>query len=723
MTNHDPSRPGFLKIIDRRVVARRVVAHEDGIRASDFSTPSRRARVVAIASRRVARANRCDSPNSRRASSDARGTRRRASLSGDMRATRAGRATATLVVTSSTSASRARGGRGVARVGRGARGGPLSLVVRARATGARAASVGVEDDARGWVETRGVPRRRSRIHGVVRASASASASGDASEAGGLGGAAGALTQVLSGLTVSLAMVPESLAFTFVAGVSPIVGLHAAALMGLATALLGAQPGVISGAAGATAVVFAPLVASHGVEYLFAAVLLVGVIQVACGAMRLGKFIRLVPQPCMIGFVNGLAIVIGMSQLETFAGLSGNALGTTLALTAFTMALIRTIPKLSFVPKGVPAPLLAIASCATLTNSLKIATKTVGDVAPVSGALPSLHLPNVPVSLETLTVIAPYALSVAAVGLIETLLTQQLVDDVTEKRTATHTECIAQGVGNLVNGVCGAMGGCAMIGQSMINVNSGGRTRIAGVTCALAILSYVSFGASFIERIPMAALTGTMLCLVLDIFDWTSFSRIKKIPKTDAVVLFLVTGVTVATNLAVAVFAGVVLSALGFAWKSSQRIDVSRTEIDASEALCELTGPLFFGSVQSFTEKLDPRNEPLKRVVLDFAQSKVWDSSALVAIDELADKYRSLGKTLTLRHLSPDCAKLLTKAEDLIEVDVLTDPVYTIGADYDASQLQETTEALTGRNRRNIGWPSHSPLSPEEEYALKRQYNR
>ena len=365
--------------------------------------------------------------------------------------------------------------------------------------------------------------------------------------------------------------------------------------------------------------------------------------------------------------------------------------------------------------------MAIASCATLTNALKIATKTVGDVAPVSGALPSLHLPNVPVSLETLTVIAPYALSVAAVGLIETLLTQQLVDDVTEKRTATHTECIAQGVGNLVNGACGAMGGCAMIGQSMINVNSGGRTRVAGVTCALAILSYVSFGASFIERIPMAALTGTMLCLVLDIFDWTSFSRMKKIPKTDSVVLLLVTGVTVATNLAVAVFAGVVLSALGFAWKSSQRIDVSRTQIDGSEALCELTGPLFFGSVQSFTEKLDPRDEPLNRVILDFAQSKVWDSSALVAIDELAEKYRSLGKTLTLRHLSPDCAKLLTKAEDLIEVDVLTDPVYTVGADYDASQLQETTEALTGRNRRSIGWPSHS-LSPEEEYALKRQYN-
>ena len=532
-----------------------------------------------------------------------------------------------------------------------------------------------------------------------------------------GGRAGALSQVLSGITVSLAMVPESLAFTFVAGVSPIVGLHAAALMGLCTALLGAQPGVISGAAGATAVVFAPLVASHGVEYLFAAVTLVGAMQCACGAARLGKFIRLVPQPCMIGFVNGLAIVIGMSQLETFSGLSGSSLATTAGLTALTMALIRIIPKLSFVPKAIPAPLLAIASCATLTNALKISTKTVGDVAPVSGSLPSLHLPNVPLTFETLTVIAPYALSVAAVGLIETLLTQQLVDDVTEKRTATHTECIAQGVGNLVNGAFGAMGGCAMIGQSMINVNSGGRTRVAGVTCALAILSYVSFGASFIERIPMAALTGTMLCLVLDIFDWTSFSRIQKIPKTDAVVLALVTGVTVATNLAVAVFAGVVLSALGFAWKSSQRIIVSRSEIrgvNNSEALCELSGPLFFGSVQSFTEKLDPRNESANRVILDFAQSKVWDSSALTAIDELSDKYRSLGKKLTLRGLSPDCTKLLTKAGDLVEIDVDADPVYAIGMDYDTRQLEGTTEALAGTNRQ---------LTLAEEKALKRQYNQ
>jgi MFS superfamily sulfate permease-like transporter len=484
-------------------------------------------------------------------------------------------------------------------------------------------------------------------------------------------------------------------------------------MGLCTAALGAQPGVISGAAGATAVVIAPLVASHGVEYLFACVALAGAAQAACGALRLGKFIRLVPQPCMIGFVNGLAIVIGKSQLETFVGLTGTTLATTIGLTAFTMALIKLLPRASFAPKGVPAPLLAIASCATLTNVMKIATKTVGDVAPVSGALPSFHIPNVPASLETLAVIAPYALSVAAVGLIETLLTQQLVDDITERRTATHTECIAQGVGNMVNGAFGAMGGCAMIGQSMINVNSGGRTRVAGITCALAILSYVTFGASFIERIPMAALTGTMLCLVFDIFDWTSFSRVKKIPKTDAVVLLLVTGVTVVTNLAVAVFAGVVLSALGFAWKSSQRIDVVRSRTSSSETLCELYGPLFFGSVQSFADKLDPRDEELDRVVLDFAHSKVWDSSALVAIDELAEKYRNCGKTLTLRHLSPDCAKLLKKGGDLVEVDVDTDPVYAVAANLDAETLSAVTKTLGGRKG----------LSLAEENALKRQYLR
>ena len=370
-----------------------------------------------------------------------------------------------------------------------------------------------------------------------------------------------LGQILAGITVSLAMVPESLAFTFVAGVSPICGLHAAALMGLTTAALGAQPGVISGAAGATAVVFAPLVASHGPEYLFAAVLMAGVIQLACGAARLGKLIRLVPNTCMIGFVNGLAIVIGAAQLASFRNLAGAALYTQVALTAITAALIIKglgSKRAAFWPRQIPAPLAAIVLVTLLANVVApdafAAAKTVGDVAAVSGALPAFHLPSVPFDLYTLTVIAPFAASVAAVGLIETLLTQQLVDETTLTRTSTHKEVVAQGVGNVVCGVFASMGGCAMIGQSVINVQAGGRTRVAGITCGLAILAYVTFGASVIEKIPIAALVGTMLCLVVDIFEWSSFSRASKIPKTDAVVIALVTCVTVVTNLAVAVFA-------------------------------------------------------------------------------------------------------------------------------------------------------------------------
>ena len=540
--------------------------------------------------------------------------------------------------------------------------------------------------------------RRTKMRGVV-VSAAASADDvdddddDAKKSSS--STVGVLSQILAGITVSLAMVPESLSFTFVAGVSPIVGLHAAGLMGLACALFNAQPGVISGAAGATAVVIAPLVASKGVEYLFACCALCGAMQVLAGAMRLGKFIRLVPQPVMLGFVNGLAIVIGKSQLEHFHGLSGSALSYTVGLTALTMALIKLIPK--YVTKKIPSPLMAIASLTALTQTFSLNVKTIGDISSVAGSLPQFSVPSVPVSLETLTVIAPYAVSVAAVGLIETLLTQQLVDDIVEKRTATHTECIAQGLGNIANGFFGGMGGCAMIGQSMINVNSGGRTRVSGIVCALAIFSYVLFGSSLIEKIPLAALAGTMLCLVLDIFDFTSFKRIARIPKTDATVLIGVTAVTVVTNLAVAVFAGVILSALGFAWKSSQRIDAVRvlgTAKDGSEeAIYFLYGPLFFGSVQSFFEKINVRKEPSKKVVLDFAHSKVWDSSGLVAIDELTEKFRRENVRVTLRHLSPDCTKLLRKAADLMEVSVDEDPVYAVATDYMPDVLPAVTDEL------------------------------
>ena len=504
--------------------------------------------------------------------------------------------------------------------------------------------------------------------------------------------------LLSGLTVALALVPEAVAFAFVAGVAPLVGLYAAFMVGLITAVIGGRPGMISGATGALAVVMVSLVAQHGVEYLFITVVLMGILQIAAGIFKLGKFIRMVPHPVMLGFVNGLAIVIGKSQLEHFHGLSGSALAVTVGLTAFTMALIKLIPK--YLTKKIPSPLLAIASLTALTqafNSQMNGVKTIGDISSVAGSLPQFSIPSVPMSLETLLVIAQYAVSVAAVGLIETLLTQQLVDDIVENRTATHTECIAQGLGNIANGFFSGMGGCAMIGQSMINVNSGGRTRVSGVVCALAIFSYVLFGSSLIEKIPLAALAGTMLCLVLDIFDFTSFKRIARIPKTDAAVLIGVTAVTVVTNLAVAVFAGVILSALGFAWKSSQRIDAVRvlgTANDGTEeAIYFLYGPLFFGSVQSFFEKINVRRESAKNVVLDFAHSKVWDSSGLVAIDDLTEKFRRENVRVTLRHLSPDCTKLLRKAADLMEVSVDDDPVYAVATDYMPEVLPAVSEEL------------------------------
>jgi len=571
----------------------------------------------------------------------------------------------------------------------------------------------------GWRKVAGSPRS-------VSASASSSEVADATAA-----PYPILGQILAGVTVSLAMVPESLAFTFVAGVSPICGLHAAALMGLSTAVLGAQPGVISGAAGATAVVFAPLVTTHGPEYLFAAVLMAGVIQLVCGAARLGKLIRLVPNTCMIGFVNGLAIVIGGAQLASFRNLAGAALYAQVALTAITALLIKALGSKkaaeTFWPRQIPAPLAAIVLVTILANVVApgafAAAKTVGDVAAVSGALPAFHLPSVPFNFHTLTVVAPFAASVAAVGLIETLLTQQLVDETTLRRTSTHKEVVAQGVGNVVCGLFASMGGCAMIGQSVINVQAGGRTRIAGITCGLAILAYVTFGASIIERVPIAALVGTMLCLVVDIFDWSSFGRASKIPKTDASVIALVTVVTVLTNLAVAVFAGVVVSALGFAWKSAKRVDaerrVERDPLDTADvAVYDLRGPLFFGSTRAFADAVDAlaERETAKRVVLDFANAKVWDSSALVAVDDAATKIKRGGEvSVTLRGLSPDCATLLRKAKDLVEVS-LDDPTYAVAADYSDANLEV---ASVIKKSFALSMDTET-LEPWQEEALRRQ---
>tara|TARA_B110000977_G_scaffold53723_3_gene73126 strand:+ start:7267 stop:8628 length:1362 start_codon:yes stop_codon:yes gene_type:complete len=442
---------------------------------------------------------------------------------------------------------------------------------------------------------------------------------------------------------------------------------------------------------------------------------------------------------MIGFVNGLAIVIGSAQMQTFKGLAGNALWMQIGLTALTVCLIKTLAHDSMSkiwPKSIPTPLAAIVAVTGLVNVVapKFFTlaKTVGDVAPVSGALPALHLPSVPITLETLWVVLPFAASVAAVGLIETLLTQQLVDDTLVMRTSTHREVTAQGVGNVVCGLFGSMGGCAMIGQSVINVQAGGRTRVAGITCALAILAYVTFGSSIIERVPIAALTGTMLCLVIDIFDWGSFSRTAKIPKTDATVIGLVTLVTVFTNLAVAVFSGVVLSALGFAWKLAKKVDavrvVERDPKNVSDiAIYKLNGPLFFGSVISFKDAVDNcfANESAKRIVLDFSESKLWDSSALVAVDDVAAKMKNSGIAVSLRSLSPDCVTLLKKAGDLVEV-TETDPSYQVAADYDGKDLRVSSEikkiqkTFVKSNRAPYMKSMSGTLEPWQEQALQRQ---
>ncbi|MBO2636955.1 SulP family inorganic anion transporter [Shewanella algae] len=500
--------------------------------------------------------------------------------------------------------------------------------------------------------------------------------------------------ILSGLTVAMALVPEAVAFAFVAKVEPMVGLYAAFIMGLITALIGGRPGMISGATGAMAVVMTSLVVSHGVSYLFAAVVLAGIIQITAGALRLGKFIRIVPYPVMIGFVNGLAIVIFLAQLgqfqvkvgeEEMAWLPGADIWLMLALIAMVMAIIHFLPKLT---TAVPSSLVAILAVTALVVGLDLDTRNVLDYlrnmsgnpeATIAGTLPSFAIPAVPFNLETLYIIAPYAVILAAVGLIESLLTLTVVDEMTQTRGRGNKECVGQGVGNVTSGFFGAMGGCAMIGQSMININSGGRGRLSGITAALTLLCFILFAAAFIEMIPLAALVGVMFMVVLGTFEWASFKVMRKVPKHDAFVIVLVTVVTVFTDLAIAVFVGVIVSALVFAWEHAKQISAHKS-IDANGwAVYRLNGPLFFGSAASFLELFDANNDP-KDVVVDFQSSRVCDHSALDAIDTLAERYVNQGKRLHLRHLSNDCKQLLHKAGDLVEVNLIEDPRYKIADD-------------------------------------------
>ena len=492
-------------------------------------------------------------------------------------------------------------------------------------------------------------------------------------------------EVLAGLTVALALVPEAVAFALVAGVEPLVGLYAAFTVGLVTALIGGRPGMISGATGALAVVMVELVSSHGVEYLFATVVLMGILQLVAGLLRWGKFIRMVPYPVMLGFVNGLAIVIGLAQLEQFQiadgqgghdWMTGAPLYWSLGLVALTMAIIWGLPK---VTKVVPAPLAAIGVVAALVIGLGLPVPRVGDLAPIQGGLPPLHVPQVPLAWETLRIILPYALILAAIGLIESLLTLNLVGEIVDKKGGASQECVAQGAANVVTGFFGGMGGCAMIGQSMINVKSGGRTRVSALSAALFLLVFIVAASGPIEQIPLAALVGVMFMVVIGTFAWKSLQMTFRIPRADALVVVIVTVVTVLEDLAVAVIVGVIVSALVFAWKQATHMRIERTSMEGDAKVYHVSGPLFFGSTQSFGALFHPKDDP-DRVVIDFGASRVADHSGLAAIDALAARYAARGKDLRLRHLSPDCDALLRNAGQLIEHQP-DDPAYGIAADY------------------------------------------
>jgi len=495
-------------------------------------------------------------------------------------------------------------------------------------------------------------------------------------------------EILSGLTVALALVPEAIAFAFVAGVTPLSGLYAAFIVGIITALIGGRPGMISGATGALAVVMVALVMDHGAQYLFATVVLMGIIQLIAGIFKLGKFIRMVPQPVMLGFVNGLAIVIGISQISQFktinsigesVWITGDTLIYSIGFVALTMSVIWLLPKFT---KALPATLVAILSTTILVLAFKINIPSVGDLASVKGGLPNFLIPNVPLNFETLKIIFPYAFILASIGLIESILTLNLVGEITNKRGGASQECLAQGLANTVTGFFGGMGGCAMIGQSMINVKSGGRTRIAAIAAALFLLLFILYASSLIELIPIAALVGVMFMVVIGTFAWNSLKILFLVPKSDALVIILVTVVTVIEDLAIAVIVGVIVSALVFAWKSASRIRATeRPSIrERGAKVYEIEGPLFFSSTNSFLEIFKPSEDP-EVIIIDFARSKVIDQSALKAIEDIADKYDSIGKKVKLRHLTRDCHKLLSRAGQLV-VDSDDDPDYGIAVDYD-----------------------------------------
>ncbi|MDX1602883.1 MAG: SulP family inorganic anion transporter, partial [Salinimicrobium sediminis] len=494
------------------------------------------------------------------------------------------------------------------------------------------------------------------------------------------------TEVLAGLTVALALIPEAVAFAMIAGLSPLTGLYAAFVMGLITSIFGGRPGMISGATGAVAVVIAALAVSHGVEYVFATVVLAGTLQVLAGVLKLGKLIRLVPHSVIFGFVNGLAIIIFMSQLDQFktvneAGelvwMTGNSLYILLGLVLVTMLIIWGLPKIT---KVFPSSLAAILAIFGLVTFLNIDTKTVGDIASINGGFPPFHIPMVPFTWEAIMLIFPYAAIMAGVGLIESLLTLNIVDEITETRGHGNRECVAQGSANILSGFFSGMGGCAMIGQSLINVSSGARARLSGIIAAVMLLVFVMFAADIIELLPMAALTGVMIMVAIGTFEWASLRTFRRMPKSDVLVMVLVTFVTVVLhNLALAVLVGVIISALVFAWDNAKRIRARKFVDDKGTKHYEIYGPLFFGSVAAFNEKFDVLGDP-DDVVIDFSESRIVDMSGIEAVNRLTERYLKQGKKLHLRHLSRDCRQLLRNADEIIEVNILEDPTYKVAVD-------------------------------------------
>lgn len=479
------------------------------------------------------------------------------------------------------------------------------------------------------------------------------------------------TEILSGLTVAIALVPEAVAFALIAGLAPLVGLYAAFAMGLVTSLLGGRPGMISGATGAVAVVIVALAQTHGVEYVFGAVVLAGLLQILAGLLRLGKLMRLVPLPVVYGFVNGLAIIIFLSQLEQFKTASGEwltgpALYGLLGLVALTMLIIWGLPRLT---KAFPASLAAIIAIFLLVTALGVETKTVGDIASINGTFPPFHIPEVPFTLETLGIIFPYAAIVAGVGLIESLLTLELIDEITESRGRTNKEAVAQGIANMTSGLFSGMGGCAMIGQSLINISNGARARLSGLVASIALLGFIMFGSSLIEQLPMAALTGLMIMVSIGTFEWVSVKIFNKYPVSDIIVMLMVMAVTVLLhNLALAVIIGVVISALVFAWDNARRIRARKHIDEDGVKHYEIYGPLFFGSIKMFQEKFDVAGDP-EVVIIDFRESRIADMSAIEAVNRLTERYHKANKKIYLTNLSSSSHKLLLKADKVINVNV------------------------------------------------------